>query len=1293
MAMGAGWPGQASAAGYSRAAAIAKGPASAQCPPLGAIAARGVFEGMSATSAAPPGKWEFWIDRGGTFTDIIARTPQGTIRTRKLLSSNPGAYEDAALHAIRQFMGLGPADPIPSGAIEAVRMGTTVATNALLERKGEPTVLVTTRGLGDLVEIGYQARPDTFALQVRKPELLHDAVIEVDERITARGTIERPLDLASARAALKGAFDQGYRALAIALMHGYRFPAHETALAQLARELGFTQVSASHEVSPLSKIVARAETCVVDAYLTPVLRRYVDRVNSALGAGGETGKLLFMQSSGGLADAASFRGRDAILSGPAGGIVGCVHTAREAGFDKVIGFDMGGTSTDVSHFAGEFEKVYETEVAGVRLRVPMLHIHTVAAGGGSVLRYDKGRFQVGPQSAGADPGPACYRRGGPLAVTDINLLLGKLDPAFFPRIFGPGQDMPLDREAARAGFEAIAAEIGDGRPAEAVAEGFLEVAVEHMAQAIKQISIARGHAVKDYVLNCFGGAGGQHACLVAERLGIERILLHRHAGVLSAYGMGLAAIEAERQQVIDRELEAGLESELTQAAARLAQGCIAALARQGVDRAQVTTAASALLRYRGTDTTIRVPLGKPEAMLGEFARRHQQRYGFVAQGRAVLVDTLVVEARGGGAMSIEQPPQQRSPSPPEPIARRRFYTGGKWRDAPVFDLAQLSRGHTIEGPAIIIEPTGTIVIEPGWRGTINPRGDLVLGASRTASGQPALSGDAGDAGLAGDAGDAGDARDGRATATPVPCDPVQLEIFNNLYRSIAEQMGIVLRNTAQSVNVKERLDFSCAIFDCDGSLVANAPHVPVHLGSMDASVRTIIDSGQTIAPGDAFVQNNPHRGGSHLPDITVVTPVFDDAGTQLMFFVASRAHHEDVGGISPGSMSPFATRIEEEGVVLDNLKLVERGTFMHERIAAALAAGPYPARNIDQNIADLVAQVAANATGASELGKLVASHGLDTVHAYMRHIQDNAEEAVRRVLAELDDGAFCLEVDSGAQISVAIRIDRARRSAKIDFSGTSAQQPNAFNAPRAVTQAAVLYVIRCLVAEDIPLNAGCMKPLEIVVPTGSMLNPRPPAAVVAGNVETSQAITDALFAALGRLGTSQGTMNNLTFGNARYQYYETICSGAPAGPGFDGAAAVHTHMTNTRMTDPEILEHRYPVMLDAFRIDRGSGGRGQWCAGDGVTRRIRFLEEMECAILSDHRRIAPLGLNGGARGRVGRNAIVRADGKEENLGGCGQAQVAPGDAVVIVTPTGGGFGPAEARAPARGGRQGEEAQA
>lgn len=1195
-------------------------------------------------------KWRFWIDRGGTFTDIVATSPQGEVQTAKFLSENPEVYDDAALYGIRQFLGVRADAPIPADSIEVVKMGTTVATNALLERKGDRTVLAVTKGFRDVVEIGYQARPKTFALKIEKPHLLYEAVIEIDERFYESGEVETPLNLEAARRDLQKAYNQGFRSIAIALMHAYKHPDHEKQLIALAKEIGFLQVSASHDVSPLAKIVSRGEATVVDAYLTPILRRYVDKVADAVSGDWEAGRLLFMQSSGGLIDAAKFRGRDAILSGPAGGVGGCVHTAKIAGFDKVLGFDMGGTSTDVSHYADAFEKVYETEVAGVRMRAPMMHIHTVAAGGGSLLKYDGERFRVGPDSAGAAPGPVSYRRGGALAVTDANVCVGKLPPDHFPKIFGPNQDQALDHKAAYAAFAEIAKDIGDGRSAENVAEGFLDIAVEHMAQAIKKISISRGYDVKDYVLNCFGGAGGQHACLVAERLGVRKILLHPFAGVLSAYGMGLADVQTERQVVVDKPLAPGHIDEVETRAAELVAKNAADLQEQGIAASAVSYTISVLMRYKGTDTTISVAFADPVSMQSAFEKSHKRQFGFVAPDKAIMLDTLVVSSSGGGERKDEKYTEEKSSGPLVPVDNTQIYTKGEWRNTPIYRIEQLQYGHSIAGPAIIIEPTSTIVVEPGWMALMNKYRHLILSQTDLETKRDIGSGE---------------------------CDPVRLEIFNNLFMSIAEQMGIVLRNTSQSVNVRERLDFSCAIFDRNGSLVANAPHVPVHLGSMDSSVQVIINSGQEIRPGDAFVQNNPYNGGSHLPDVTVVSPVFDGDEKEILFYVASRAHHEDIGGVAPGSMSPLAKTIQEEGVILDNLKCVENGVFLIEDVRAALTEGPYPARNIDQNIADLMAQAAANTAGAVELRKLVDAYGRDTVHAYMGYIQQTAEEAVRRVIDRITDGGFEYKMDGGGKICVRVLTDRDKREAVIDFSGTSPQKENNLNAPAAITRAAVLYVFRCLVDDDIPLNAGCMTPIKIITPEGSLLNPRFPAAVVAGNVETSQAITNALFAALGTLGTSQGTMNNLTFGNDRYQYYETICSGAPAGPGFDGAAAVHTHMTNTRMTDPEILEHRYPVLLEEFSIVRNSGGRGKWRAGDGVVRSIRFLEDMECSILSGHREIAPYGISGGEAGRVGRNWIERREGLVETLKGSDHVKVSAGDKINIRTPTGGGFGAAE----------------
>jgi len=1192
-------------------------------------------------------KWEFWIDRGGTFTDVVARDPEGRVLARKLLSENPEHYPDAALQGIRDCLGVPAGASIPAERIGAVKMGTTVATNALLERKGDRTVLVTTRGFRDALRIGYQARSDIFAQKIQKPEQLYERVIEVTERVLADGTVETLLDLAAARIALTQAFADGIRSCAIVFMHGFAFPAHEAAVAGLAREIGFTQVSPSHAVSPLVKLVGRGDTTVADAYLSPILRRYVDRVAAELGGDAAGCRLMFMASSGGLTAAGLFQGRDAILSGPAGGVVGCIETARIAGFDRVIGFDMGGTSTDVSHFAGEYERAFETEVAGVRMRAPMMLIHTVAAGGGSILHFDGSRFTVGPDSAGANPGPAAYRRGGPLTVTDANVMLGKLQPAFFPRIFGPQGIEPLDREGVAQKFVAWAAQMGNTRGPEAVADGFVRIAVENMASAIKKISVQRGYDVTRYGLQCFGGAGGQHACLVADALGMRTVLLHPLSGVLSAYGMGLAAIRATRQRTFHADLTDAALADAEAGLAALVAETEEELASQGVAGSDIAISRQAYLRYAGTDTALAVAFGPIAAMKDSFEAAHRSRFGFIDDTKPLAFDALFAEAIGGGS-SVDEPEHPLSDARPVPAEQTRFFSQGEWHAAPVFFRTDLRPGMAVAGPAILVEPNQTIVVEAGWRLEISARDHVILRRVEALR---------------------------SAAAAGTSADPVLLEVFNNLFMSIAEQMGLTLQNTAYSVNIKERLDFSCAVFDHEGALVANAPHMPVHLGSMDMSVRSVIEAfGGSMARGDVFALNAPYNGGTHLPDITVVTPVFGDDGI-LLFFVASRGHHADVGGTAPGSMSPLARTIEEEGVYIDNFKLVDRGRFREQELVALLTGALYPARNVVQNVNDLKAQIAANAKGVAELIKMVAHFGLDVVQAYMGHVQDNAAESVARVVAGLSDAAFELEMDQGCFIRVKITIDRAARTATVDFTGTSPQRDDNFNAPSPVTRAAVLYVFRVLVNAAIPMNAGCLRPVRLVVPDGSMLSPRFPAAVVAGNVEVSQAVTNCLFGALGTLAAAQGTMNNLTFGDDQYQYYETICSGAPAGPGFSGADAVHTHMTNSRLTDPEILELRYPVVLEDFHIRQGSGGRGRWHAGDGTSRTIRFLRSMDCAVLSGHRRIHPFGLNGGAPGELGENIVRRGDGSEERLGGCAQTKLDAREAITIRTPTGGGYGP------------------
>ncbi|MCE9650871.1 MAG: hydantoinase B/oxoprolinase family protein [Parvibaculum sp.] len=1192
-------------------------------------------------------RWDFWIDRGGTFTDIVARAPDGRRVTHKLLSENPELYEDAALQGIRDLLGLASEEPFPAARIGAIKMGTTVATNALLERKGERVLFLTTRGFADALRIAYQNRPHLFRLKIEKPDMLFERSVEVAERLTAEGEVLIPLDRDETRRVLADAYADGIRAVAICFMHGYRYPAHENAAAEIAREIGFTQISTSNHVSPLMKFVSRGDTTVVDAYLSPLLRRYVGRISGALGNG--NARLYFMQSSGGLTGASLFEGKDAILSGPAGGVVGAVETARLAGLPRIIGFDMGGTSTDVCHYDGELERSFETEVAGVRMRAPMMQIHTVAAGGGSILHFDHARLRVGPDSAGANPGPAAYRRGGPLTVTDANVMVGKLLPDFFPRVFGPQADQSLDVDTVRTRFATLARDIG--RAPEEVADGFIRIAVENMAQAIKKISVQRGHDVTAYTLACFGGAGGQHACLVADALGMRRVFFHPLSGVLSAYGMGLADIRANRERAIERPLdEAGLEI-VAEALAGLSLEAKAEVERQGVAASSISILPRLHLRYAGTDTALVIDHGALATVRANFETAHRKRFGFIAGEKPVIIEALSVEAVGKDADVTEEPHAATGKHHiPEPALTTSVFTEGARHDTPVYRRDTLAPGMKFDGPAIVMEPHQTIVVEPGWSVEVTALDHIFL--IRREGKQ-------------------------RLHAVGTEADPVMLEIFNNLFMSIAEQMGFTLEKTAYSVNIKERLDFSCAVFDRSGGLVANAPHMPVHLGSMGASVRAVIEQNADMAPGDVFVLNAPYNGGTHLPDVTVVAPVYDEAGATRLFYVAARGHQADIGGISPGSMPAHSKSVEEEGVLIDNFRLVERGRFREAEMRALLAAGRWPARNPDQNIADLRAEIAACEKGAQELRKMVREFGLDTVEAYMRHVQDNAEESVRRVIGKLSDAAFEQKMDDGSTIRVKVTVDRAARGAKIDFTGTSAELPSNLNAPSAVARAAVLYVFRCMVDDDIPLNEGCLKPLDIVIPEGSMLAPRYPAAVVGGNVETSQAVTDALFGAFGVMASAQGTMNNLTFGNDRYQYYETICGGAGAGATFDGADAVHTHMTNSRLTDPEILEWRFPVILENFSIRRGSGGKGAHKGGDGVTREIRFREKMTVSILSTHRIVPPFGLNGGGAGALGRNSVRRADGHVEHLAGSDQRDIEAGDVIVIETPGGGAFGPSE----------------
>ena len=1220
---------------------------------------------MTESHIAPAGKnrWQFWIDRGGTFTDVVGRRPDGTLVTYKLLSENPEQYGDAAVAGIRHLLGLKPGEPVTPEQVACVKMGTTVATNALLERKGEATLLVTTQGFGDALRIAYQNRPRLFDRQIVLPELLYSAVVEAQERVAVDGEVLQPLDEVHLRTQLMRWHAQGVRSVAVVFMHGWRHTAHEQAAARLAREVGFRQVSTSHQTSPMMKLVSRGDTTVVDAYLSPILRRYVDQVASEMPGV----KLMFMQSSGGLTDAQVFAGKDAILSGPAGGIVGMARTAQLAGHDKVIGFDMGGTSTDVSHFAGQFEREFETQVAGVRMRAPMMSIHTVAAGGGSLLAYDGARFRVGPQSAGANPGPASYRRGGPLAVTDANVMVGKVQPQFFPSVFGLEANEPLDAEVVRVHFQKLAVETG--RAAEDVAHGFIQIAVQQMANAIKKISVARGYDVTRYTLQCFGGAGGQHACLVADALGMSQVLVHPLAGVLSAYGMGLADQNVMREESIERRLDAAAMPFMAERLQSLGESTrLALLAQMGQGAAhagRIELRQRVHLRYEGTDSALVVPWGYLAQLSVGFEAAYRQRFAFLMQGKALVVEAVSVEAILPG----DAPEEAVLDVHPEREVPRRdtvqVYTANaqgvaQWQDAALVVREDMRPGDVIDGPAIIAEKNATTVVEPGWQARLTALDHLLLVRVQARAVQHAAG---------------------------TQADPVLLEVFNNLFMNIAEQMGLQLQNTAYSVNIKERLDFSCALFSAEGRLIANAPHMPVHLGSMGESIQTVIQENKgRMQRGDVFVLNDPYHGGTHLPDITVITPVYLDGHAAPVFYVGSRGHHADVGGLTPGSMPPFSTRIEEEGVQIDNVKLVDAGHLCEAEMVTLLESGEYPSRNPAQNMADLKAQIAANEKGVQELRRMVAQFGLDVVQAYMRHVQDNAEESVRRVITRQKDGAFTLPLDNGAQIRVAVRVNAAERTAEIDFTGTSAQLSNNFNAPRAVCMAAVLYVFRSLVDDDIPLNAGCLKPLKIIIPQGSMLNPNPPASVVAGNVETSTCITNALFGALGVMAGSQPTMNNFTFGNARVQYYETISGGSGAGGrfggqgelvgGFDGTSVVQTHMTNSRLTDPEVLEFRFPVRLESYAIRQGSGGAGRWHGGDGGVRRVRFLEPMTAGILSNGRVHPAFGMAGGHNGLPGINRVVRSDGSLEELAHIGQIEMQAGDVFEIHTPGGGGFGKA-----------------
>ena len=1191
-------------------------------------------------------KWDFWIDRGGTFTDIVGRTPEGSLHPHKLLSDNPEAYRDAAIQGIKDILGLKSEDSIPSDRVGNVKMGTTVATNALLERKGDRTALLITKGFRDMLSIGYQARPDIFAKEILKPELLYEKVIEIDERVLADGTVETVPDLEILKPQLDDLKAEGIDSIAIALIHAWKFHDHEQKVAKLVRSMGFRQVSVSHEVSPLVKLIGRGDTTVVDAYLSPILRRYVEQVSGELGEGPQ---LMFMMSSGGLTAADLFQGKDAVLSGPAGGVVGAVETSKLAGFNKMIGFDMGGTSTDVSHFDGELERAFETEVAGVRMRAPMMRIHTVAAGGGSILVYKDGRFQAGPDSAGANPGPACYRRGGPLAVTDANVMVGKLQPDFFPAIFGPDQNEKLDTNTVTEKFAELASEVGS--TPEEVADGFLKIAVENMANAIKKISVQRGYDVTEYALNCFGGAGGQHACAVADALGMETVLIHPFSGILSAYGMGLAQVRSSRSRALIQELVPKLEPSLVEVETILQAETESELSKQDVSDSDISSFTRIHIRYDGTDLALPVPFAPLDEMVNTFEEQHRKQFGFVFENKKLIVEAVEVESVGGGA-GLSEKRASLETDLQLPDQTTQMFSAGSWHDAGIHFRKNLKPGNRVAGPALVIEPHQTIVVEPEWQAEINALDHIVLSRSKAKE---------------------------RQLAIGTTADPVMLEVFNNLFMSIAEQMGVTLQNTSYSVNMKERLDFSCAVFASDGTLVANAPHMPVHLGSMDRSVESVIENNKgNINPGDVFILNAPYNGGTHLPDITVVTPVFDDEDRDILFYVAARGHHADIGGMAPGSATPLATHVDEEGVLIDNFKLVKAGVIDEDGMRKILTDHPWPARNPDENMADIRAQIASNEKGVVELRKMVDHFSLPVVQAYMKHVQDNAEESVRRVIDRLSDCEYTYKTDNDQQIQVKITVDRQKREATVDFTGTSPIRKNNFNAPEPVCRAAVLYVFRIMVEADIPMNAGCLKPINIVIPDGCMLKPQYPSAVIAGNTETSQHVTNCLLMALGAFANAPGTMNNLTYGNARYQNYETMCGGAPAGKmndgrGFKGADAVHVHMTNTRLTDPEVLEMRYPVVVEEFKIRRGSGGSGKFRGGDAVSRTLRFMEDMTCAILSSSRYNAPKGLEGGGDGECGSTLVRRLSGDLETLKHCDQTEVKAGEAVILNTPAAGGY--------------------
>ncbi len=1221
------------------------------------------------------GRWRFAVDRGGTFTDIVGIAPGGALHTGKLLSVSD-TYEDAGVEGIRRMLNIAPGERLDASVIDVLRIGTTVATNALLERKGEPTALCTTAGFEDLLAIGNGARPELFNLKVEKPPPLYSLVEGVRETVDARGRVIAPLDIGGAEKTLERIRKSGFDNLAIVLKHSWKNPAHEQLLGRIALEkAGFRHVILSHEVMPLLNFLKRGQTTMIEAYLGPVLFAYAQTLKRLVGEVA----IEFMQSSGGLVDANLLKAKDTILSGPAGGVIGFSSIAKRLEIPQSIGFDMGGTSTDVSRYDGAYNHVFESSIDGVPFHTDMLDVETVASGGGSILTFDGERLRTGPESAGSDPGPACYGLGGPLTVTDANMLLGRIVPEFMPRTFGKTRDRMPDIEAARKLFtaltERIERETGISYSPPELAAGFLRVANETMCRAMKKISVARGYDIRRHALVSFGGAASQHACDIANLLDIGTVVVPLHSSVLSAYGIAVADRTERTVRAVMRPLTADLPRTLLGAAKTSALPVIHTL--RSASGTEPLTTVSLDMRPRGADTWLPIPCasGTGDTIVfksaGEirraFEREYLARFGFRPDDPAPEVVNMRTETRIATSLAPDEfdrdtPTRQVRKS--EAVFSRPVWIDSGFEQVPVFDRTRLSPGDCIDGPAMIADDQLTLLVQKGFAARVDGREAVVLENKNGPT-------------------EAG-AHEAEAFAGP---DPVMLEVCNNLFMNVAEQMGHTLSNTAHSVNMKERHDFSCALFDGKGNLVSNAPHIPVHLGAMEATVRHIIDENRSgMREGDMYLANDPHRGGSHLPDMTIVTPFFSDGGPPA-FFLANRGHHADIGGIRPGSMPPSSRSIEDEGVVIGNFLLVRGGRLREREVRRLLSSGPYPARNIEERLSDLKAQVAANNRGVTELQRIMARYGRDVVERYMRYIQDNARRAMQRALGNIagESGFFHSgfedRMDNGAKIAVSItvRTEQGKKPrALIDFTGTSPEDPGNINAPQAVTRAAVLYVLRGLIEEDIPLNAGCLEPVEILVPGGSLLNPSNRAAVAVGNVETSQRIVDVLLGALGKAAASQGTMNNLLFGrpdDSGGQYYETIPGGSGALEGHCGASGVQVHMTNTRITDPEVLEERFPeVAVTGFSLRRCSGGAGRWRGGDGVRRALLFNTPMQVTVISERRKASPFGLDGGKPGMRGVNRLIAEDGREIRLEGRVDRIVEPGETIVIETPGGGGYG-------------------